>query len=317
MKVLITGATGLIGSKLTALCLEAGMTVHYLTTSKAKIKTSTNNCKGFYWNPAQGEIDETALKDVTAIVHLAGASIARKWTTSYRKEIIDSRVKSATLLLKTVAKWKDDPVSLNDQPLMHFISASAIGGYPSSLTKEYSETYPEYAKGFLGEVIEAWEGAAFAFRKLEIAVSVLRTGIVIDPEFGAFPKMANPIKKGIGAALGSGDQWQSWIHSIDAARLYFYVLQHKLEGIYNVVAPSPITNKQLTTLIGKYLKRPILLPAVPTFTLKLLLGKMASIVLESQKVSSQKIMDTGFEFHYTIAEHAIEDCCQHYLSPKN
>jgi len=312
MKVLITGATGLVGRKLSTQCLEAGMTVHYLTTSKEKIKTPTKNYKGFYWDPTLDQIEEEAVRDVEVIVHLAGSSIAQKWTKNNIKKIKESRIKSAQLLLKAVAKWKNDPTALSDHQLRHFISASAIGGYPTSLTQEYTETYPSYAEGFLGEVIEVWETAAMAFVQSGVKVSVLRTGIVLDPKEGAFPKMANPIKNRVGAVLGSGQQWQSWIHSIDVARLYFYVMQHQLEGVYNAVAPLPRTNKNLTYLISKHLNRNILLPPVPAFVLKLILGKMAAIVLESQKVSAQKIVDAGFDFYYTTAESAIKDCCERF-----
>jgi len=306
MNVLITGATGLVGGRLVKLCLEAGMIVHYLTTSKEKIKTYEENYKGFYWNPEEGEIDENAIRNVKVIIHLAGASIAQKWTKSNIKKIKKSRIKSAQLLLETITRCKEDSVLLPVCQLQHFISASAVGGYPSSLTEEYSEAYPKYAKSFLGEVVEAWESAATAFGSLGVKVSILRLGIVLDPNDGAFPKMANPIKKGVGAILGSGKQWQSWIHSVDVARLFFYVLQHQLEGTYNAVAPAPVTNKELTQIIAKQLNKTIYLPSVPPFVLKLLLGEMATIVLESQKISAQKIIDARFDFYYETVEQKIK-----------
>lgn len=303
MKVLITGATGLVGKALTALCLQDGIQVNYLTTSKDKIK-SDSNYKGFYWNTKTDELDERCLDGVETIIHLAGASIAQRWTPENRKVIFESRITTARLLYSALSRKRS-----NDQPMTvkHFISASAVGGYPSSLSKNYDESYPEYAKGFLGEVVDEWERSTLEFQRLDIETSRIRTGIILDEQAGALPKLMQPIKLGAGAPLGSGKQWQSWIHIEDMVGIYYHILKNKLSGIYNGVAPHPVTNKELTVAVADVLNKPLILPKVPKFALKLLLGDMAAIVLESQKVSAQKIRQEGYDFKFPKLEEALQD----------
>lgn len=299
MTILITGATGLVGKALTNMCHTNGISVHYLTTSKNKIETR-DNYKGFYWNSKDGILDEACLDGVTTIIHLAGATIAQRWTDENKKVILDSRVETAKMLYTALQTKKEASVK-------HFISASAIGGYPSSLDKVYDETYPAYASGFLGEVVEAWEEIALQFQKLDIATAIVRTGIILDEDDGALPKIMQPITYGAGAPLGSGKQWQSWIHKEDMAAIYYHVLENELTGIYNGVAPHPVTNEELTNQVAKVLDKPLLLPKVPKFALKLMLGDMATIVLESQKVSAAKIEDSGYTFTYRHIEAALQD----------
>lgn len=299
MTVLITGATGLVGKALTHICHTNGISVHYLTTSKNKIETR-DNYKGFYWNSKEGILDEACLDGVTSIIHLAGATIAQRWTDENKNVILDSRVETAKMLYTALQSKKEASVK-------HFISASAIGGYPSSLDKVYDETYPTYASGFLGEVVEAWEEIALQFQKLDIATAIVRTGIILDEEDGALPKIMQPIAYGAGAPLGSGKQWQSWIHKEDMAAIYYHLLQNELTGIYNGVAPHPVTNEELTKQVAKVLDKPLLLPKVPKFALKLMLGDMATIVLESQNVSASKIEGSGYNFKYRHIEAALQD----------
>ncbi len=306
MRILITGATGLVGRSLVTLCRQQGIAVNYLTTSKKKI-TKEPDYKGFYWNPSTGEIDEAALQEVTTIVHLAGATIAQRWTEKNMQVIKDSRIKSARLIYEVLDRFRE---SENPLPVKHIISASAIGCYPSSQTKYYDEKYPSYAKGFLGEVVEEWETSIFEFQKLDIQTTLVRTGIILDKEDGALPKIMQPIKLYAGASLGSGEQWQSWIHIEDMARLYLHILKNELAGIYNGVAPNPVTNEKLTKVTAQVLKKPLFLPNVPAFVLKTALGPMATIVLESQKVCADKILQSGFEFYHKSLEGALEDLLQ-------
>lgn len=303
MKVLITGATGLVGAALTELCLQDGMQVHYLTTSKDKIEDRPNY-KGFYWNTESDELDEHCLEGVDTIIHLAGASIAERWTPEQRKAIFESRVTTARLLYSALSRKRKSDLPMT---VTHFISASAVGGYPSSFSKLYDESYPEYAKGFLGEVVEEWERAATEFQRLDIKTARVRTGIILDKDAGALPKLMQPIKLGAGAPLASGKQWQSWIHIEDMAGIYFHILKNKLAGIYNGVAPHPVTNKELTKAVAATLKKPLILPKVPAFALKLLLGDMAAVVLESQKVAATKIKEDGYTFNYERVENALQD----------
>lgn len=298
MKVLITGATGLVGNELSSLLLQNGVTVHYLSTSKSKL-VSESNYKGFYWNPNAGEINKNVLDEVDVIVHLAGASVSERWTTSYKEEIINSRVLSTRLLFQTLSK--------NQNQVKHIISASAIGIYPSSYDAVYSEDNQEVDASFLGEVVQQWEEEMDQFERLGILVSKVRTGIVLAEEGGALQKMVKPIKLGLGAAFGTGKQYQSWIHNHDLASLYYYIIQHKLEGIYNAVSPYPVTNEGLTKAIANTLAVPYFMPNIPKFILKIILGEMHQILFTSQNVSARKILERGFQFKYASLDKALQD----------
>lgn len=297
-KILITGATGLIGTELVNLCLSQNISVNFLTTSKDKIQKDPN-LKGFYWNPEDGEIDIEAFEGVTAIINLAGATISKRWTSKYKETIIDSRVKSMELIYNTLQNM--------DHNIGQFISASGINIYPDSEVKLYTEEEKELADNFLGTVIKAWEGAAARFKDLGMDVAKIRTGMVLAKNGGALPQLVTPVKFGVGAPLGSGNQWQSWIHLRDIAGIYLFVLQNHLEGIYNAVTPNPVQNKKMTRLIASILKKPLWLPNVPAFALKLILGEMATLALESQIVSPRKIQKQGFHFEFQNIENALQD----------
>lgn len=298
MRVLITGATGMIGSELTRLCHEKGIDVNYLTTSKSKI-SKKENYQGFYWDPKNGEIEAGCLKGVNAIVHLAGASIAEPWSPSYKKKIIRSRTETAALLFRTLKE--------NEHQVENFISASAIGYYPSSLQKLYHEDYPEASPGFVGEVVKKWEAAADEFEKEGIDVAKIRVGLVLAKDGGMLTKVKKPVSINMGAPLGSGKQWQSWIHLEDLAGIFLFAIEHQLTGIYNAVAPNPVTNKELTKELASQMNKAVWLPNVPSFVLKGLLGEMSQIVLSSQLVSSDKIQSAGYAFKFKNLARALAD----------
>lgn len=298
MRVLITGATGLIGKELVKQCLKQQIDVHYLTTSKSKLE-DTENYKGFYWNPRLGEINSDAIQGVDAIIHLAGATIAKRWTSDYKTEILESRVLTGNLLFNTLQK--------NEHVIKHFISSSGVNVYPSDYNEFYTEDFKGVDDSFLGNVVVSWEEVADKFNHLNIKVSKIRTGMVLDSKEGALPQIIKPIKFGVGAALGSGNQWQSWIHLQDIAKIYLHVLTSKLEGTFNAVAPEPVTNSEMTKVLAKHLKKPLFLPNVPEFALKLILGEMATLLTSSQNVSSQKIEKTGFKFDYPNLKEAVKD----------
>lgn len=298
MRVLITGATGTIGGKLVDLCHEQGWSVNYLTTSKNKIRNK-ENYKGFYWNPRQNEIDDTCLQDVDAIFHLVGATVAKKWTPNYKEEIITSRTETTALLFDAVKK--------GNYAVKQIVSASAIGVYPSSMTNYYDENYPETNPEFLGQVVQQWEEAVDRFKFLNIEVSKLRIGIVLSENEGALAKMVKPAKLGAGAAFGTGEQWQSWIHIDDLVAMFMYVLQNKIKGIVNAVAPNPVSNLELTRAIAKQVGMPLILPNIPKAVLKLALGDMHQLVFDSQRVSSKKIESLGFTFKYYNLKGALEN----------
>jgi len=298
MKILITGATGLVGQEIVKQCLAQNIHVNYLSTSKSKLKNKPNY-KGFYWNPNTGEIDLDCFSDVDAIINLAGATIAKRWTIAYKQEILSSRVNSLQLLNKTI---ESENISVK-----HIISASAIGVYPDSLTHYYEEDFNDFDNRFLSKVVTSWEHEVDQFKNLNINVSKIRVGIVLSQKGGALPKLIKPIKLFVGSAFGNGNQWQSWIHIEDLAAMFLFVLSNKIEGVFNGVAPNAVTQKELVKSIAKVVKKPIVLPAVPRFVLKLMLGEMSALVLESQRVSSKKIESLGFSFKYHHLQPALKD----------
>ncbi|SEQ41574.1 hypothetical protein SAMN05421824_1579 [Hyunsoonleella jejuensis] len=298
MRVLITGATGLVGQEIVKRCHAKNIQVNYLTTRKSKI-SQDDNYKGFYWNVDTREIDINCFKGVDAIIHLAGASISKRWTEAYKKEVINSRVESTQLLIDTLKGESHN--------IKQIVSASAIGIYPDSLTNYYDQTHKEVSNSFLGEVVQAWEQAVDGFSKVNIKVSKVRIGLVLSDKGGALKEITKPIKFGAGAAFGSGKQWQSWIHIEDLSRVFVFILENDLEGVYNGVAPNPVTNKELTKTAAKVLCRPLFLPNIPKFLMKLVLGEMHIILFESQRVSSKKIESKGFEFEYNYLEQALKD----------
>lgn len=298
MTILITGATGLVGQELVNLLLQNGYIIHYLTTSKSKL-VSQNNYKGFYWNPKKAEIDINSLTDVEVIVHLAGASVAKKWTKVYKEEIIESRVLSTRLLYQTLQK--------NAHQVKQIISASAVGIYPDSLTNIYHETDLDIDVSFLGNVVKQWENEVSQFEKLEIIVSKIRIGIVLAKNGGALQEMVKPIQYGVGAAFGSGEQYQSWIHIHDLVAVFYHVIENKLPGIYNGVSPYPVSNAELTKAIAKTLEKPLFLPNIPRFVMKLILGEMHQILFSSQHVSCRKLLDENFQFKFASLDKALND----------
>jgi len=296
--VLITGATGLVGKALVKKCLQNGFNVHYLTTRKSKIKLQ-ENYKGFYWNPQLEIIDISCFEGVNIIINLAGSSIAQRWTKAYKSLILSSRKKALELLHLSI--------ETHDFPVKHIISASAIGIYPDSKTRYYEEDFQGTDISFLRTVVRSWEGALKAFNALGVKTTALRIGIVLDKHEGALPKISGPIKGYIGSALGSGDQWQSWIHIDDLVRMFMFVLDSSLEGVFNAVAPNPVQQKDFVKSVANVLKRPIFFPKVPEFILNFALGEMSAIALESQRVSAQKIQDLGFEYNFHELDAALCD----------
>lgn len=298
MKVLITGATGLIGQEITKQLNAKNITVHYFSTQKSNLK-NLNNYKGFYWNIPAKTIDSEAFEGVTHIIHLAGASISKRWTKSYQKEILESRILSTQLLI--------DFLKNNSNQVKQVITASAIGIYKSDDSTYYSEDNTTYNNSFLSEVVQQWENASQQFTSLNINVCTIRIGLVMAKNGGMLPQISAPIKFGLGAVMGNGNQWQSWIHINDLAKLFIFAIENNLIGIYNGVAPNPISHQEMTKIIAKVTKRPLFLPNIPQFIMKLFLGSMHELLFESQKVSAEKILNAGFEFEYTNFESVAND----------
>ncbi len=298
MRVLITGATGLIGSKISQLCQEKGIGVNYLSTSKDKLENKPNY-KGFYWNPDKNEIDSKAIDGVDAIINLVGASIAERWTPKQKEKILKSRTETANLLYTCLQE--------NEHQVKLLVSASAIGVYPSSLEKLYTEEDQGVDDSFVGEVVVKWEEAVDNFKDLGIEVAKIRIGLVLAENGGMLQKLKEPVNFNIGSPLGNGKQWQSWIHIDDICGIFMFAVENELTGIYNAVAPNPVTNKELVNEVASQMGKPVWLPNVPKVALKLVLGEMSHLVLSSQLVSSDKIEREGYSFRYVNLAKALED----------
>ncbi len=279
--ILLTGGTGLIGSHLTEQLLGKGYQVSHLSRSAGQ----DNRVKTYLWNVSKGEIDEQCIDGVDIVVHLAGAGVAdKRWTEQRKKAIIDSRTKSIGLIYDLLRRKKHSVNSI--------ISASAIGYYGNRGDESMTEDSPSW-NDFMAKCCIAWENAVDEGRLMSLRIVKFRTGVVLDNS-GALAKMAMPVKLYVGSPLGSGKQWIPWIHSQDVVNMYIYAIENEnFAGIYNMVAPNPVTNKQLTQAIAKQLHKPLWLPNVPAFLLKLLLGEMSTIVLGSTKVSAQKLRMLG------------------------
>jgi len=197
-------------------------------------------------------------------------------------------------------------ISENDNAVTSIISASAIGIYPSSLSEYYVEDTEQVDDSFLGDVVKAWEDKVDEFEALNLKVSKVRIGLVLSKDGGALPEMAKPVRFFVGAAFGSGEQWQSWIHISDLAKIFLHIAENGLEGVYNGVAPNPVNNNKLIKEVAKSLKRPLFLPNIPKVVMRAILGDMAYILFASQRVSSKKIEKADFIFKYTNICQALE-----------
>ena len=296
--VLITGGTGLIGSALSNVLQREDYNISLLTRRKENLGTDGN----FYWDPEIGMIDDNALRNQDTIIHLAGAGVGEKrWTRSRKKVILESREISTDLLY--------DNLSKTDHSVESFISASAVGVYgydTGSILVDEERVKPD--DDFLAVVVKEWESSVDRISALGIRVIKIRIGLVLSNKGGALPKLVAPVKLGLAAALGRGDQYISWIHMDDLCSIFRKaIIDESIIGIYNAVAPQPVTNKELIKAIAAKLDKSVWLPNVPGFVLRLALGEMASMLLGGNRVSSKKIESTGFEFQYKYIGEALDE----------
>lgn len=294
--ILISGGTGLVGSALSRLLSNAGYTVAHLSRNPAK-----SSYKAFKWDIENNYIDKEALQFADAIINLAGAGVAdKKWTDAYKKEIYNSRINSVKLLHQALSLEKNHKVKT-------FISASAIGIYGMHVPEPTFENAP-HGTNFLAKVCTDWELEVEKIKALGIRTAIIRIGIVLSKHGGFIPAIVKPAKFGFGAALGNGNMLTSWIHINDLCQMFKFVLENnQIEGVYNGVAPNIVTNKVMVKAICNAINRPMILPPIPAFALKLILGEMADMILSSQNISCKKIIDSGFEFSFTQAVDAVND----------
>ncbi len=293
--VLITGGTGLVGGELSKLLTSKGYKVTHLSRNPTQKHYQT-----FYWDIKKDEIDDEAITSADAIIHLAGAGVSdKRWSEDWKKEIYNSRIDSTRLLKNKVAE-------LNPK-LEHFVSASAIGYYGWDTGHKLVDESSSKGTGFLADVVEDWEKEVDTIEQLNIKVSKVRIGIVLSGKGGALVELMKPIKYWVGAPLAPGNQYMSWIHIQDLCGIFVHALQNSKGDVYNGVAPNPRTNKEFTKEVASVLKKPLWLPNVPKFALRLIVGEMADILVGGNKVSSKKVEDAGFNFQFATLDHALQD----------
>ena len=291
MKIVVSGASGLIGTQLVAKLSNSGHEVVRLVRRSPKSGE-------IQWNPKSGTLDAAALEGVDAVIHLSGAGIGdKRWTSGYRREILDSRTATTALLAKTIA-------SLSRKPSV-FLSGSAIGIYGARNDEQLTEV-STHGTGFLAEVCEQWEAAAKPAVDAGIRTVYLRTGIVLSPKGGALKKLLPLFKLGIGGKFGNGKQWQSWISIDDEIGAIEHLLTANVSGAVNLTAPNPVTNAEFTKVLASVLKRPAIVP-VPTFAPKIVLGgELADALLfTGQRVIPAALNASGYMFKHTTLESAL------------
>jgi len=293
--ILITGGSGIIGIRLSELLVKEGFNVGHLTRSS---KAKDGEIKYFNWAPDSKFIDPMALPWADHIVHLAGETVGQRWTTSVKKKILTSRVETTMLLINELEK--------NNHHLKSFVSASAIGYYGDDRGNELQTESSQKGQGFLSDVVADWELSVDGVKDYSDNVVKIRIGIVLTKEYGALSKMALPIRFGVGSALGSGKQWMSWIHVDDLCKMFLKAILEPMKGIYNGVGPNPVTNEEFTKILAWQLKRPLILPKVPAFVLKLLLGDMSVLALGSIKAAPDAFVREGFIFEFKTLGEALK-----------
>lgn len=294
--VLIAGGTGLVGERLTQLLLQNGYNVMLLSRKKH----SHGNIPVHEWDVDKGIIDEDAILRADHIINLAGEGIVgSRWTASRKQRIIESRTKSAMLLLNTCQKLNTFPKT--------YISAGAIGFYGDRGTSILDEdSLP--ADGFLSESCQAWEAAANKWHETNTRLVICRIGVVLSMRGGALAETLKPLRFGIASYFHTGKQYCSWVHIDDLCRIFQYAIEdEEMSGTYNAVAPNPVSNKDFTKILAKAFGRPALLLSVPKFVLNLLMGEMAHVVLDSNIVSSAKIEQQDFVFQFPDLTTALSD----------
>ena len=285
-KIAVTGASGLIGSALVAQLKSDGHQVQKIVRRPARTSDEVS------WNPIKGEIDLQSLEGVDVIFHLAGAGVGdKRWTSSYRSEILNSRLLGTTTIATACEQLQPDV----------FISASAIGYYGETGDRSVTET-DRGGSDFLSVVCREWE--AVANLAPSIRTIKLRTGLVLDPTGGALGRMIPLFKFGLGGKLGSGKQWWSWITLHDQIRAMIFLMNSKIEGAVNLTSPNPVTNQEFTAALAMALKRPAIFPA-PAFALRAVLGGFSTEVLGSKKVIPKVLVDNKFEFDYPHVSSAL------------
>jgi uncharacterized protein len=283
---LIAGGSGLVGSRLRQLLADQGHQVRLLT------RKPRPDSLEYYWDPQAGKIDAAVLTGVDYLVNLAGAGIAdKRWTAARKRELVESRTSSNAVLAKAIAD--------GGHRLKSFVSASAIGYYGDSGERLMHEDDAPVDDSFMVHCCREWENSAEAIAAQGIRTTVLRIGVVMAKESGAFAEFAKPMRFGVGAYFGNGSAWNSWIHRDDLCQMIVWALENDgIAGTFNAVSPQPVRGKALVAALQKAMNAPALLVPAPEIAIRLAFGEMSAVVLNSNRVSAEKILAAGFRFQY-------------------
>lgn len=298
---LITGASGLIGTRLTELLLQQGQAVAHLGRQTTGHPAANRKIvPSFVWDIGRGYLDPAALAATSTIVHLAGAGVAdHRWTAQRKAEILNSRIDSTRLLFRSLQQHPHQVTTV--------VAASAIGYYGFSTGDEWIDEHHAAGRDFLAQVTQAWEAETDKLETLGLRVVKLRIGIVLSDRGGALVEMARPVRWGVGAPLGSGRQYLSWIHLDDLCRQFLFAAHNPaLRGAFNAVGIAPVRNRDFMQALARTLKRPLWWPPIPAFVLRLLVGEMANMIVGGNRVSSKKMQDAGFQFDHTDLQESLE-----------
>ena len=298
--VIITGGTGMIGTVLSKFLESRGYPVIIFTRNPTAYRSASPGISYAAWNIDKQSVNEESIRKAKYIIHLAGAGIADKpWSEKRKKEIVESRTKSSELLVKALSGIPNEIVSV--------VSASAIGWYKPSQFPAVETDPPD--SGFLGETCQAWEKSIQPVTELGKRLVILRTGIVLSNDGGAFPEFARPVRFGIAGILGDGKQIISWIHIEDLCRLYMEaMINPNWSGIYNAVSPNPVNNRNFIVELAKKMKGSFYIQMpVPNFILRLMLGERREEILKSSNISSNKVKQQGFQFIYPTVDAAFRE----------
>lgn len=298
MKIAITGGTGFVGREVTKLLIEKGHDVFILSRSAKKQTNGVTYVKWLTENAAP----EKELNGIDAFINLAGESINNgRWTTTQKQKIYDSRMQATEEVLRIMEALTDKPKVL--------VNASAIGIYPASNEKIYTEQSLEVGTDFLAKTVHDWEQKAKLAESLDVRVAYGRFGIILGKSDGALPLMALPYKMFVGGPIGSGLNWMSWIHMKDVAHALLFAIEHEIHGPFNVTAPEPIIMKEFGKILSAVLKRPHYFP-VPAFLLKMALGEKSQLVIEGQHVLPEVLLKNGFTFEFPHLPNALTNIYQ-------
>lgn len=300
--ILITGGTGLLGTRLSYWLNSLGYDVRHLS----RRENLSAKYPAYFWNPETGEIDLAAFDGLDGIVHLAGANLAdKRWTSKVKKKLIDSRVESTKLLSKTLEKISKKPTV--------FVACSAVGFYGDCAAEILTEQSPK-GTDFLSEICVKWENSTATIRQQAIRTPIIRVGVVLSSAGGAFEQMKKSYPMRVGAYFGDGQQFYPWIHIDDICRIFIRALEDpSMNAIYNACAPEPTTNYELAKAISTAYQQKTLLFPVPRFALNLLMGEMSSIILNSTRAVPKALLDLGFEFEFQFADKALKNLLQNNI----